>query len=121
MKVIIDTNALMIPIQFNVDIFDELQRLGFDEFVVPKAVLVELDNLVEKLKGNDKIAAKVARSLANRCEVVDAIGFADNVILKLADEIGAAVLTNDINLKNQLCDKDITVVYLRQKNRLATT
>lgn len=121
MKVIIDTNALMIPIQFNVDIFDELQRLGFNEFVVPKAVLNELDTLVDRSKGKDKMAAKVARSLADRCEVADITGFADDVILGLADDSGAAVLTNDIKLKNRLCEKNITVVYLRQKNRLATT
>ncbi len=121
MKVIIDTNALMIPIQFNVDIFDELQRLGFDEFVVPKAVLDELDTLVERSRGKDKMAAKVARSLADRCEAVDITGFADDVIVELAENSGAAVLTNDIQLKNRLLEKDITVVYLRQKNRLATT
>ena len=121
MKVIIDTNALMIPVQFNVDIFDELQRLGFDEFVVPLAVINELETLVKRTRGKDKMAAKVARSLADRCEIMDATGFADDVILELADEIGAAVLTNDIKLKNRLCDKNITVVYLRQKNRLATT
>ncbi|MCK5721178.1 MAG: DNA-binding protein [Gammaproteobacteria bacterium] len=121
MKVIIDTNALMIPIQFNVDIFDELQRLGFDEFVVPRAVFNELDSLVDRSRGKDKMAAKVARSLADRCEVVDITGFADDVILELANDIGAAVLTNDIKLKKRLQEKDITVVYLRQKNRLATT
>jgi rRNA-processing protein FCF1 len=121
LKVIIDTNALMIPIQFNVDIFDELQRLGFDEFVVPKAVLDELDTLVERSRGKDKMAAKVARSLADRCEAVDIAGFADDVIVELAENSGAAVLTNDIQLKNRLREKDITVVYLRQKNRLATT
>ncbi|HJH30501.1 MAG TPA: DNA-binding protein [Methanosarcinaceae archaeon] len=121
MKVIIDTNALMIPIQFNVDIFDELQRLGFDEFVVPKAVLDELDTLVERSRGKDKMAAKVARSLANRCEIVNVTGFADDVILEFANDSSAAVLTNDIKLKNRLCKKNITVVYMRQKNRLATT
>ncbi len=121
MKVIIDTNALMIPIQFNVDIFDELQRLGLDEFVVPMAVLDELDSLIDRAKGKDKMAAKVARSLADRCEVADVTGFADDVILKLANDFDAAVLTNDIGLKKRLQEKNITVVYLRQKNRLATT
>ncbi|MGP8320704.1 MAG: type II toxin-antitoxin system VapC family toxin [Methanosarcinaceae archaeon] len=121
MKVIIDTNALMIPVQFNVDIFDELQRLGFDEFVLPKAVLDELDTLVGRSKGKDRMAAKVARSLAGRCKVVDITGFADDVIAELAWDSNAAVLTNDIRLKNRLREKGITVVYLRQKNRLATT
>ncbi|MDM7913138.1 MAG: DNA-binding protein, partial [Methanotrichaceae archaeon] len=35
---ILDTNALMTPEQFGVDIFSELQRLGFVECLVPRAV-----------------------------------------------------------------------------------
>lgn len=121
MKVIIDTNALMIPVQFNVDIFDELQRLGFNEFVLPKAVLDELDTIIYRSKGKDRMAAKVARSLADRCKVVDITGYADDVIAELAWDSDAAVLTNDVKLKNRLREKNITVVYLRQKNRLETT
>jgi rRNA-processing protein FCF1 len=120
LKVIIDTNGLMIPVQFKVDIFNELKRLGFDEFLVPEAVVNELDMLTKKSTGEDRIAAKVARSLVDMCEIVDVRGVADDVIAELAVDLDAAVLTNDIELKKRLRDMNITVVHLRQKNLLAT-
>ncbi|MGB3908298.1 MAG: DNA-binding protein [Methanomethylovorans sp.] len=118
MKVIIDTNALMIPVQFNVDIFSELHRLGFDHFIVPQAVLNELDRLVTTARGQDLIAAKVGRSLANRCELVPIEGHADDIIVSLADDADAAVLTNDIRLKKRLLEIGIRVISLRQRTHL---
>lgn len=118
MKVIIDTNALMIPVQFNVDIFNELHRIGFDHFIVPLAVLTELDRLVTLARGQDRIAAKVGKSLAQRCEVVPLEGHADDIIVSLAQDTGAAVLTNDIGLKKRLLEMGIRVISLRQKTRL---
>ncbi|ETA69005.1 PIN domain-containing protein [Methanolobus sp. WCC1] len=118
MKVIIDTNALMIPVQFKVDIFEELKRLGFDVHLVPTAVITELDNLIKNLKGQDRIAAKVARSMAQRCETIRADGHADDVILEMAMDLDAAVLTNDIGLRRRLEQENIPVICLRQKNRL---
>lgn len=118
MKVIIDTNALMIPVQFNVDIFEELKRLGYDSFIVPLSVINELNNLERKLRGKDKTAVKVAKSLAQRCEILNNTGHADDVIVDLACELTAAVLTNDIGLRKRLEDKNIPVICLRQRNRL---
>lgn len=121
LKVIIDTNGLMIPAQFNVDIFDELIRIGYDDFIVPKAVIEELEILNKKAKGTDRTAAKIAKSLSGRCRLVDITGNADDVIEELAFEMDADVLTNDIELKKKLISRGIRVVYLRQKNCLATT
>jgi rRNA-processing protein FCF1 len=118
LKVIIDTNALMIPVQFNVDIFEELKRLGFDTFLVPSAVISELDILSKNLKGADRTAAKVARTMADRCEIIRAQGHADDVIVDLAAIHGASVLTNDAGLRRRLEQKSIPVICLRQKNRL---
>ncbi len=118
MKVIIDTNALMIPVQFNVDIFEELRRLGYDIHLVPTAVINELDILIKNLKGGDRIAAKVARAMADRCEIIQADGHADDVILDLATDLAASVLTNDIGLRKRLDKMDVPVICLRQKNRL---
>jgi len=118
LKVIIDTNALMIPFQFNVDIFEELERLGYHTHLVPTSVIRELDTLVKSLKGGNRVAARVARTMAKRCEVVHADGHADDVIFELATEMSASVLTNDIELRKRLEQENITVVGLRQKNRL---
>ena len=64
-KVVLDTNALMVPEQFGVDIFSELLRLGYAEWLVPASVLGELRSLATRAdKGKDKIAARVALGLA---------------------------------------------------------
>lgn len=109
----------MIPVQFGVDIFEELGRLGYDRFIVPLAVIRELEILVKKLSGKERMAAKVALSLAQRCETADVIGYADDVVIELATEHDAAVLTNDAGLKKRLQARHISVICLRQKNRLS--
>ena len=118
MKIIIDTNGFMIPVQFGVDIFEELKRLGFNEFLVPEAVVFEIERLIKREKGSDRTAAKVARSMMNMCERIAVTGPADDVIFRLATDMGTAVLTNDIVLKRRLAEKGIQIVSLRQKNKL---
>ncbi|HPS92078.1 MAG TPA: DNA-binding protein [Methanothrix sp.] len=115
-KVILDTNALMVPEQFGVDIFGELLRLGYAKWLVPACVLGELRSLAMRAdKGKDKIAARVALGMAVGCEAVGVDNHnADQAIIDLALETGAAVFTNDKALKKRLFSKGITVIYLRQ-------
>jgi rRNA-processing protein FCF1 len=115
-KVILDTNALMVPEQFSVDIFSELLRLGYAKWLVPASVLGELRSLAMRAdKGKDKIAARVALGMAGSCEAVGVDNHnADQAIIDLALETGAAVFTNDKALKKRLFSKGITVIYLRQ-------
>jgi uncharacterized protein len=123
MKVILDTNALMVPEQFGVDIFTELQRLGYVQWIVPLSVLGELHYLAAKAsKGRDKMAARVALGLAEQCNKIGKDDFnADLEIEMLAFSEGAAVFTNDKALKKRLFSKGITVIYLRQKRYLEAT
>ena len=122
-RVILDTNALMVPEQFGVDIFGELLRLGYSHWIVQASVLGELRFLAKNAdKGGDKTAAKVALGLAERCEMVGKDNFnADMAIEELAQTTGAAVFTNDKALKKRLFSKGITVVYLRQGRYLEAT
>jgi len=123
MQVILDTNALMVPEQFGVDIFSELPRLGYVQWLVPASVLGELRSLASKAhKGADKVAARVALGLAEQCGVVgEDARDADLAIEELALSSGAAVFTNDKALKKRLFSKGITVIYLRQGRYLETT
>jgi rRNA-processing protein FCF1 len=118
LKIIIDTNGFMIPFQFGVDIFDELKRLGLNEFFVPEVVVNEIERLTKRGKGSDRTAAMVARHMMNKCERIAGKGYADDVIIRLAKEMGAAVLTNDIELKLRLEEAGVQTVSLRQKNKL---
>ena len=116
---IIDTNGLMIPGQFGIDIFMELKRLGFDSYVVPRASVRELEKISTQGRGKDRTAAKIALSLMERCTIIEKEGFADDVILDLAASTEDAVLTNDIILKKRLCSKGVTIVQLREKTHLS--
>ena len=120
MKVILDTNALMVPEQFGVEIFSELERLGYNECLVPASVMAELRALASGAKrGKDKVAARVALVLAERCRVLGEAGRdADAAIERLALDEKAAVFTNDRALKKRLSSNGITVIYLRQEQYL---
>ena len=67
-KVVVDTNAFFIPEVFGVDIFSELERLGYTEILVPAEVLAELERLRRKrgLKGREKRALNVALALIQK-------------------------------------------------------
>jgi rRNA-processing protein FCF1 len=118
-KVIIDTNGLMIPGQFGIDIFSELEQLGFFSYIVPSASVKELERIASAGRSKDRAAAKIALSLLNRCTIIDKNGYADNIIIDLAVDMDAAVLTNDTELKKRLCSKGVTNVYLRDRTRLS--
>ena len=141
-EVIVDTNALLIPGEFGVDIFEELARLGYVHILVPGMVVTELDRLRRRpgLKGKEKIAANVGYSLIRKytdtseqertpagCTVSISIeevegekeeGGTDAMIAALALKRRAAVLTNDEELRLKLSQAGIATVYLRGKNRL---
>lgn len=118
MKVIVDTNGLMVQAQFGVDVLDELGRLGYDECVVPSAVTDELEAIQKKVKGADKVALAVAQALAKQCREIEAPGNADDVILRLAKELGADVFTNDTELRKRLKKEGIKTVFMRSKHKL---
>jgi rRNA-processing protein FCF1 len=118
-RVIIDTNGLMMPGQFGVDIFSELKRLGFDSFLVSAASVRELEKIYLQGRGMDRAAAKIALSLLERCTIIKKDGPADDVILDLALDMDAVCLTSDVGLKKRLCSKGVTIVQLREKTRLS--
>ncbi|MEA1866098.1 MAG: DNA-binding protein [Euryarchaeota archaeon] len=118
MKIILDTNALMVPVQFGVDIFSELSSLNFDEYLVPSGVVRELKGIVSSGHGLDQNAARVALSIVSRFRIIETVGAVDDAILRLAIEIGAAVFTNDSELLRRLRDCGVNVVYMRQRSYL---
>ncbi|PXF60562.1 MAG: DNA-binding protein [Candidatus Methanogaster sp.] len=123
MKIILDTNALMVPAEFGVDIFSELDKLGFDEWLIPPGVARELKGIASRGRGKGRDAARVALSLMDRCrmiETAEAVGDVDDSILELAVEMKVAVFTNDAELKGRLRERCVKVVYLRQRSYLVS-
>ncbi|MDD1718549.1 MAG: nucleotide-binding protein [Methanoregulaceae archaeon] len=121
MKVLLDTNALMMPFQFRVDLFEELRSLvGVFEPVVLCEVLVELQKLARG-HGRDAAAARSALTLGERCmrSGGDEDGrTVDKKIIDYAVKEGCIVVTNDRALRNSLLVNHITVISLRNRNRL---
>jgi rRNA-processing protein FCF1 len=120
-KVLIDTNAFTLPVQFGIDLFSELERIlgGFEPLVLD-GTLQELDRLGAGC-GKDASAARVGRALAERCTVVCTSGMAGTVderIVRYARTSGCAVVTNDIGLKHHLKKFGIRVIGMRNRRTL---
>ncbi len=124
MKVIFDANALFVPLQFKIDIFEELKVLLNRNFepILPKPVKDELEKIAEKGSPKMRKAAAYALKLAEKCMLVDlGEGFAnspDEAILRLAEEWKSPVFTNDRKLRKRLRNINVPVIYVRQKSRL---
>jgi|Deesub1362A_J573_1020465.scaffolds.fasta_scaffold02522_2 hypothetical protein len=112
LKVILDTSILMAINEFRVDVLSLLEDEGFTEFLVPEAVVEEL----EKMK--DNVNARVALMLLDRMKIIPGRGYADDVIVKVAKKEGAPVCTSDRELIEKLKREKINVIYLRQRKRL---
>ena len=123
-RVALDTSALMMPVELNVRLFDELDRLlEAVEPVTPQPVIEELRRLSER-GGTEGTAASVGLDLANeRCFVVDteAAG-ADDALVELAREGQVDyVVTNDRPLRDRVLAENRSVIALRGRNKLAIT
>lgn len=123
-KIILDSNALFVPLQFKIDIFEELKRLlnmNF-ELVLLSPVRRELEMLAEK--GSPKMCKNIsyALKLAEKCKLVEVnektAASTDDIIVKTAQEWKSPVFTNDKQLRKRLRDINVPVIYVRQKSRL---
>ena len=124
-RVVLDTNALMMPVELGVRTFDELDRLlgrGEYEALVPEAVLAELESLSAGA-GEEAVAASVGADLARRHEVVahDA-EYADDAVVEVATAHDCDyAVTNDGPLRSRLLSREIPVIGLRGRNKLDVT
>jgi hypothetical protein len=116
-RIILDTNFLLIPFQFKVDIFPELERAIKGSYKV-----YVTDGVIRELKSLDQRIARAARELASRLPVIetgeDGMKNVDTALLKLALEKNTIICTNDKILIEKLRSKGLPVIYLRQKKYL---
>ncbi|QIO21203.1 twitching motility protein PilT [Haloarcula sp. JP-L23] len=126
--IVLDTNALMMPVECNVRVFEELNRVLSDtpeadrDYVVPEAVREELEKLADGA-GAEATAAGVGRDLLERCSVVDTeADYADDAVLELATRPETThAVTNDKPLKRRLLGASVPVISLRGQNKLGIT
>ena len=123
-KVILDSNALFVPLQFKIDIFDSLEQLLKRSFklVLLSPIKREIEALAEKSSAKMRKNALFALKLAEKCSYVEvdanASVLADDVIVEIAGEWKSPVFTNDRQLRKRLRDISVPVIYVRQKSRL---
>jgi rRNA-processing protein FCF1 len=112
---ILDTNALISPFQFNYNLDVKISEVMPEALVlVPTCVIRELTALAKK--GNWR--AKAALKLAENYQWVRVKGIGDAPIFNLAVTKKWAVMTQDRELKNQLLGRSVPVVFLRGLGRL---
>lgn len=119
--VLLDTNALMMPSQFRIDLFEELRDLlGAYEPVVIVEVVEELRRLSGG-HGKDAAAARLGLEMSRKCTIVESgsdEGTVDGRISGYAGQHGGMVLTNDRALRNQLLIQRIPVISLKNQKKL---
>jgi hypothetical protein len=121
-RVILDANALMMPAQFQVDIFDELRSLlGAYEPVVLSGVINELAGL-SRVKGRDGAAARCGLALGEKCTLVETGDLksesVDAQVIEYAARNNCMVVTNDRRIRDALFARGIGVISLRNQKKL---
>ena len=122
-KVILDSNFLLVPFQFQIDVFEELDKLlGKAEPVILSTTLEELNSLVRRRSEKMRRQASAAIELVERCRIIgverNREESYDDVILRIAKEWECPVATNDAYLRKRLRESGVTVVFLRQRSHL---
>jgi len=124
LKVILDSNALFVPLEFKLDIFVEVKRLVNRnvDFVLLSPVKRELELLATKDSPKIRREAVYALKFAEKCKYVPVDEneklTTDDVIVKVAKAWSSPVFTNDRQLRKKLRDISVPVIYVRQKSRL---
>ena len=121
-KLVIDTNFLMIPYRFRVDIFSEFNRIcsfNYRLFVFEQTI-GELKKIIATQSGKDKKAAEFGLKLIK----LKNIGIipskerdADSAMLSSMDK-DEIIATQDAVLRKRLIEKGASVIWLRQKKYL---
>lgn len=121
--VILDTNFLLIPYQFNVDILAEIARIcDFKpEIVILDRTLEELEKIKNEQKGKNKLAASFALTLLKKKDLkiicTHSKKHVDDLLVEQAEK-GAIIATQDFALKKRIRAKKCRLIILRSKNFL---
>jgi rRNA-processing protein FCF1 len=116
---LLDTNFLMVPGKFKVDVFAELERLGYKPIVL-SCVVREITKLASG-KGRAGEQARVALQIlaARKPQETDAGEPADDSLLRKAKELACAIATNDAALIARARKDGVPILRLRQKKYVA--
>jgi len=112
MKILMDTNFLLIPFKERIDIYDEIN------FQFPDSELFTLKSCVKEL---EKLKQKAAIDLLKQKKVKvlnSEKGDVDKNIVYYAENENMVVATVDRRLREELKVKGVAYIYLRQRKFL---
>ena len=124
LKVILDSNFLLVPSQFKLDIFEDMTSLLNQSYepILLSTTLHELQRMADEGAPKLRKQTQIALKLAEKCQLVNVERKKketnDDVIVRVASQQKCAVATNDSALRRRLRDISIPVIYLRQKSQL---
>ena len=122
-KVILDTNFLLIPGLFKVDVFEEIKNIMNDkyELFIMDGTIGELNKIIDnKNKSKDKLNAKIGLGLIDVKKVKKIHSEERNVddaIVNIANK-DTIVATSDRELKRRLRKNNVGLISLRKKQYL---
>jgi rRNA-processing protein FCF1 len=123
-KIVLDSNFLLIPSKFHFDIFEELANLLNQQFepILLSTTQKELQGLAKSSSTKMSKQAMLALKLAVKCRVILVEKCSketyDDVIVRVAAKWKSLVATNDRELRKRLKKLGLPVVFLRQRQRL---
>lgn len=121
--VVLDTNFLLIPFQFKINIFAELEYLieKNHHYVVSSRTISELKHLATKI-GKDGMAARLALKLVEsqkeKITIIENRMEVDDWIFKYSHENHAIACTNDAELRRRLRELKIKTISMKSKVKI---
>jgi uncharacterized protein len=131
MEIYIDTNFMLIPSNFKVDIFQEIDRLCDFKYkiVILDKTIDELNKIIETQKGKHKTAASLALQLIQKKKIDKSLTIqktsskedVDNILISIAKKQKIIVATQDKDLKRHLKKEHTKIIDLRRQQYLVIT
>ncbi len=125
LAVVVDTNFLLVPAQFGIDIFEEAERVlerRIEMIVIPAVVREVTRGLREAPSTTVKRHFRIAQGLLSRCTLITHEppgSTTDEQVLNLARSTGGVLATNDRALRVRARHHGVPVLYMRSRKHLA--
>ena len=121
-KILCDTNFLLIPLRFGVDVFVEAEEALNDltRFYVSSRVIDEIKILRKDAKPSFEKQLLFALKMAEQCTLIKDTSETqvDDSLIQLAKRENMVLGTTDSELRKKARIEGVKVIYLRQKRYL---
>lgn len=121
-KILCDTNFLLVPLRFGVDVFTEADEALNDltEFFVSSRVVDEIKLLRKDAKPSFEKELLFALKMIEQCKVIEDTSetLVDDSLIELARINNMVIGTTDSELRKKARMEGVKVIYLRQKRYL---